>query len=252
LCEISNELASEATMEATTLNNTSAAVERKQRFTGKVVKTTLAGAVVDIGLDKPGVVHISQLRREPVRRVDEVVQPGQQVEVWVRRLKPEAGYYDLTMIEPLALEWREIKKGDTVSGKVVKLEPFGAFIEIGAERPGLAHISELSHDYIRRPEDAVKIGDEVQARVLEVNRRKRQIKLSLKALHEEPKAVIEEQEEERAPAMTAFEIAYRRATQQEDDAAPVVTAPQERLPGKKKASPAQEEILSRSLQNRPR
>src|SRR5690554_265290 len=105
-------------------------IERKQHFTGTVTKLTLAGAVVDIGLDKPGVVHISQLRSELVKRVEEAVQVGQQVDVWIRRLKPEANYYDLTMIEPLALEWREITPGQVVSGKVVKIEKFGVFIEI--------------------------------------------------------------------------------------------------------------------------
>ncbi|MBI3160402.1 MAG: S1 RNA-binding domain-containing protein [Chloroflexi bacterium] len=252
MCEISNEVVSEAIMEATINNTPEPTIQRKQRFTGKVVKATLAGAVVDIGLDKPGVVHISQLRSEPVKRVEDAIQIGQEVDVWVRRVKPEANYYDLTMIEPLALEWREIKKGDTVTGKVVKLETFGAFIEIGAERPGLAHISELSHDYIRRPEDAVKIGDEVQAMVLEVNRRKRQIKLSLKALYAEPKAIMEEQEaEERVPAKTAFEIAYRRALEEGEDDIPAA-GEAEATPVRKKTAAEREEILSRSLQNRPR
>lgn len=222
-------------------------IERKQRFSGKVIKVTLAGAVVDIGKDKPGVVHISQLRAEPVKRVDEVVQPGQQVDVWIRRAKPEANYYDLTMIEPLALEWREIKKGMVVTGKVVKFEKFGVFIDIGAERPGLAHVSELSHDYIRNAEEVVKLGEEVQAMVLDFNRRKRQIKLSLKALHEEPKAILEEQEETREPAKTSFELAYMRAmasAEGREETLPALTKQQ------KKVSDEQEEILARALENR--
>ena len=68
----------------------------------------------------------------------------------------------------------------TVKGKVVRLETFGVFVEIGAERPGLIHISELSHAYVRTPGEVVREGDEVEAKVLEVNRRK-QIKLSIKA-----------------------------------------------------------------------
>ena len=77
------------------------------------------------------------------------------------------------MKEPLALEWREIKPGMTVKGQVVRLETFGAFVEIGAERPGLIHISELSHSYVRTPGEVVREGDEVEAKVLEVNRRKK-------------------------------------------------------------------------------
>lgn len=225
---------------------------RKQHYTGKVVKTTLAGAVVDIGLDKPGVVHISQLRAEPVKRVDEAVSVGQQVDVWVRRIKPEANYYDLTMIEPLAIEWRDLKAGMTVTGKVVKLEKFGAFIEIGAERPGLAHISELTHDYIRNTEDAVKIGDEVQAMVLEVNRRKRQIKLSLKALHAAPKAILEEVEAERKPARTAFEIAYLRATGDDADLELETAGTGGTSRPRKKSATNREDIYNRTLENRPK
>ena len=90
------------------------------------------------------------------------------------------------MIKPLDLEWRDIKKGMTVKGQVVRLEKFGAFVEIGAERPGLIHISEMAHGYVRQPSDVVKEGDEVEAQVIDVNRKKKQIKLSLKALQPEP------------------------------------------------------------------
>jgi predicted RNA-binding protein with RPS1 domain len=90
------------------------------------------------------------------------------------------------MIKPLDLEWRDIKKGMNVKGQVVRLEKFGAFIEIGAERPGLIHISEMAHGYVRQPSDVVKEGDEVEAQVIDVNRKKKQIKLSLKALQPEP------------------------------------------------------------------
>ena len=191
-------------------------VKRKMKLTGKVLKTTLAGAIVDVGLDKPGIIHIAHLSSDPVKRVEDVVQEGQEVTVWVRRIHQNAKHYDLTMIEPLPLEWREIKKGMVVKGSVVRLEKFGAFIEVGAERPGLAHISELTHDYVRAPEDAVKVGDEVEAKVIDFNRRKKQIKLSLKAMQEPPAPEIEEIEEEQEPALTAMEMAYRKAMADQD------------------------------------
>ncbi len=170
------------------VDDRSSEIKPKMHFTGAVVKTVLAGAFVDLGLDKPGYIHISQLVNpstdQPIKRVEDVLQVGQNVEVWVRKVKDD--HYDLTMIKPLDLEWREIKAGMVVKGTVVRLEKFGAFVEIGAERPGLIHISEMAHGYVRTPSEVVKEGDEVEAQVLEVNRRKKQIKLSLKALQEIP------------------------------------------------------------------
>ena len=83
-------------------------IQRKMKFTGTVVKTTLAGAVVDIGIGIPGVVHISQIREEPVNRVEDVLHVGDTVDVWVRRIFPKKDRIELTMIKPLDLEWREI------------------------------------------------------------------------------------------------------------------------------------------------
>lgn len=161
-------------------------IKRKMHFTGSVIKTTLAGAIVDIGLDTPGVIHISQLQKEPVNRVEDVVKVGQEVEVWVRRVDTAKRRIELTMIKPLDLEWKDISKGLVVKGKVTRLEKFGIFVEIGAERPGLVHISELTHGYVRTPEEFVQEGDDVEVMVLLADRRKKQIKLSMKALEEKP------------------------------------------------------------------
>lgn len=167
-------------------------VKPKLHYVGKVVKISLAGAVIDIGTGTPAVIHISQLvsaSGEPIKRVEDVLQVGSEVEVWIKKVKED--HVELTMVKPLDLEWRDIKKGMTVKGKVVRLEKFGAFVEIGAERPGLVHISEMAHGYVRQPGDVVKENDEVEAQVLDVNRRKKQIKLSLKALIPEPVKVEE-------------------------------------------------------------
>ncbi len=167
-------------------------IKRKQHFSGKVVKTTLAGALIDIGLETPGVVHISQLQTDPVNRVEDIVQPGQTVDVWVQRVVPKKNRIELTMIKPLELEWREIEADMVIKGKVTRLEKFGAFVDIGAERPGLVHISEMTHDYIKDPSEVVKVGDEIEVKVLSVNRQKRQIKLSMRALEEPPVKEIKE------------------------------------------------------------
>ena len=97
-------------------------VKRKMQFTGTVVKTSLAGAVVDIGLEMPGVVHISQLQKDPVNRVEDVVQVGQKVDVWVKRIEPKRDRLELTMIEPLPFEWREIERGMGIKGTITRIE----------------------------------------------------------------------------------------------------------------------------------
>lgn len=168
--------------------NETSDVKPKMHYMGTVVKTGLAGAIIDIGTGRPAVIHISQIVPEspeqPIKRVEDVLKVGQQVDVWVKRAKDDR--VELTMIKPLDMEWRDIKKGMTVKGTVVRLEKFGAFIEIGAERPGLIHISEMAHGYVRQPTDVVNEGDEVEAQVIDVNRKKKQIKLSIKALQPEP------------------------------------------------------------------
>ena len=169
-----------------------AALEPKTKLSGKVLKTTLAGALIDLGQNLPGVIHISQLSTDSINKVEDVVQVGQMVEVWVRRVKKDR--IELTMIQPLALEWKEIQPEMIVRGKVVRLETYGAFVDIGAERPGLIHVSELARGYVKTANDVVKEGDEIEAKVLDVDRRKRQIRLSIKALQPE---IVEDVKPER-------------------------------------------------------
>ena len=172
-------------------------IRPKMQLSGTVTKIRLAGAVVDVGLSKPGVLHISQIispDNQPIKRVEDVLKEGQQIDVWVKKVvrKDDEERYELTMIHPLDLEWRDIKVGNSIKGKVVRLEKFGAFVEIGAERPGLIHISEMAHGYVKQPSDVVKEGDEVEVQIIDVNRRKKQIKLSMKALQPEPEPEVKE------------------------------------------------------------
>lgn len=225
-------------------------LKKKDTVSGRVIKTTLAGAVVDIGQTKPAVIPISQLRKEPVRKVEDVVKEGDQIEAWVRRIDTEHDRVELTLIKPLMLEWRDLKKDMVLKGKVSKLEKFGAFIEVGAERPGLVHVSEMSHDYVRSPEDAVKVGEEIEVKVLDVDRRKKQIKLSIKALTPEPAAEVVEPVEPEAepekPAPTAMEVALRKAMDSEGTSKPT----REKTEKAKKNSPELDDILARTLETR--
>ncbi len=189
-------------------------LERKMHFKGRVIKVTTAGAIVDIGLDRPGVVHISQLRREPVRRVEDVVQEGQEVDVWVRRVTPK-GIIELTMIEPYRWEWWELKPGLVVKGKVIQVLDSGIEVDIGAPAPAFVPIAEMSHAYIRHPSELVKVGDEIEAQVMEVNRRRRRIRLSMRALEPKPEQVTQDDgQEEEARVPSPMEMALLQAIEE--------------------------------------
>jgi ribosomal protein S1 len=257
----------EQTMTAPELAPT-VALEPKTKLNGKILKTTLAGALVDVGQNIPGVIHISQLSKDSVNKVEDVVKEGQTVEVWVRRVKKDR--IELTMIQPLAFDWKELEPEMVVKGKVVRLETYGAFVDIGAERPGMIHVSELAHGYVKTPGEVVKEGDEVEAKVLNVDRKKKQIKLSMKALEpevEEFKPVRQAKKEERKgsgkrtpkkemtdatvqdqpkdPELTGMQIAWQEALNKanEDRSFKV-----KRI--KSGLSPEQEEILNRTLEKR--
>jgi ribosomal protein S1 len=241
-------------------------LEPKTKLSGKILKTTLAGALVDVGQSIPGVIHISQLSKDPVNKVEDVIQEGQTVDVWVRRVKNDR--IELTMIEPLGLEWKEIEPDMVVKGKVVRLEPYGAFVDIGAERPGMIHVSELAHGYVKTPNEIVKEGDEVEAKVLDVNRKKKQIKLSMKALEPEieefkpakkenkrekgnkrgPKKEAMEapvEQEEKEPEMTAMQIAWQEALHKANADKSYKVKRQ-----KANVSQEQEELLERTMKKR--
>ena len=188
-------------------------LEPKMKVAGKVLKTSLAGAIVDVGVGVPGVIHISKISKTSVSRVTDVLKEGQEVEVWIQRSDPEKKKIELTMLEPLGMDWREIKPDMELVGVVTRIEKYGVFVDIQAERPGLVHISEMAHGYVRTPTDIVQKGDQVNVKVLKVNRRKKQIKLSMKALEEPPvdEYVIEDDDEKREETPTAFEAAIRKA-----------------------------------------
>jgi small subunit ribosomal protein S1 len=210
---------------------------------GTVTRIELSGAFVDVGVGTEGRVHLSRLKRGRVNRVEEVVQVGQQVETWVERVDPTVGRLDLTMIRPLAYDWKALKPGVHARGKVVSIERYGAFVDIGAERTGLVHVSEMGSDYVSRPEDVVKVGDEVEVVVLEADSKKRQIRLSMKAAET---AEIEEESADEAPAATEMELALRRAMEAQS-AAP---EPTRGTTSEDRARRQQNELLARTLRTR--
>jgi len=247
------------------------ALERKMHLKGKVLKASTAGAILDIGVEQPALLPVSQIitpNNQPLKRVADILKEGQEVDVWVRNVRKDQ--IEVTMKKPLALEWREIEKGQVVKGKVVEIENYAVYVDIGAEKPGFMHISELTHGYVKSAKDIVNIGDEVEVKIIDFNRRKRQIKLSMRALEPEPesiegvtitparkprkskKAKTEENKKKENEALgvvepTTMELALRAAMEKSD-----VTTPAEPVKTKKNKgiSEEQEEILKRTLSKR--
>jgi len=211
-----------------------------QKLTGKVVKIELFGAFVNVGAELPGLLHISRLRKGHVNRVEDVLQQGQDLEAWVHKVDPVTRRLELTLIRPIEVKWGQIKPGNRYDGKVVRLEKFGAFVDFGAERPGLVHVSEMRDDYVPDPQAIVSVGDQVSVTVLEVDRKKKQIRLTMK---EEQQEYMAEEVEEKIP--TAMEVALRQALEQ-TDGQPAREAHTQARDGKPSRDEL-ENILSRTL-----
>ncbi len=220
-------------------------IEPKMKLRGIVKQIQLAGAIIDVGVEEcDALLHISQIRRRRVKNVGDALENGQKVTVWVRNVDRENLRLDVTMIKPPTLDWDDIQTGDIYSGKVVRIEKFGVFVDIGAERPGLVHISELAHGYVNTPDEVVEKGQMVEVKVIGVNRQKSQIDLSMKAVTPEPKAETTESEE---ALPTAMAIALQRALAESKEEAENLSPPGGRGQSRR-IREEQEDILKRTLE----
>lgn len=190
--------------------------------TGKVKRTSEFGAFVDIGVGRDGLLHISEMSRGRVHKVTDVVKEGDEIKVWIKQLDREKNRISLTMIPPGTKTIRELNEGDLVTGVVQRLTNYGAFVDIGLERDAMLHVKEMADGYVAKPEDVVKVNDEIEARVIGIDRRRGRIDLSLKGLRppaEEAEAPalpdilttdsISDEEDEDMP--TLMEMAFRQA-----------------------------------------
>jgi small subunit ribosomal protein S1 len=153
--------------------------------TGNVSGLTSYGAFVDIG-GADGLIHISELSWDRVSRVTDVLQLGEQVEVKVIKLDPDQNRISLSLRQLLQDPWdrflQSVPVGSIVTGTVTKTKKYGAFLQVMPGIEGLLHISELSWDHVDKTEDVLKVGEEVQVKVIGVDTARRRVSLSLKQL----------------------------------------------------------------------
>jgi transcriptional accessory protein Tex/SPT6 len=182
-------------------------LQPKMHLNGTVTRTELYGAFVDLGLERDGLIHISRLAPHRVKKVTDEVNVGDSVNVWVHNVDPDRGRIALTMVEPPEVDWSDLDVNRVFEGKVVRIERYGAFIDIGAERPGLLHVREMGA-YVRNPEEIVRIGDTLDVKVTSLDRRKKQIDLTM---YVEAEEMPPEEEDEEDAGLSAMEIAFLQA-----------------------------------------
>ena len=152
---------------------------------GAVSGLTSYGAFVDIG-GADGLIHISELSWDRVSRVTDVLEVGQRVEVKVIKLDADQNRISLSLRQLQQDPWERfmnaVPVGSIVDGTVTKTKKYGAFLQVMSGIEGLLHISELSWDHVDRTEDVIKVGEEVQVKVIGIDTARRRVSLSLKQL----------------------------------------------------------------------
>lgn len=157
---------------------------------GVVTGITSFGAFVDIG-GIEGLLHIGELEWSHTNKVSDVVRIGQEIEVKVMKFDPESEKISLSRKILMPHPWDGVEErftvGSTVEGKVISITDFGAFVEIAPHVEGLLHSSEISWDsFSKKPQELLKSGKVIKVQILNVNREREKISLSLKRTQESP------------------------------------------------------------------
>lgn len=158
-------------------------IQEGQKVKGEVKRLTDFGAFVDIG-GVDGLIHVSELSWNRIKHPSEVVKPGQTVEAVVLKVDAEKKKISLGLKQLTAEPWTLVPTkyaiGDIVNVKVARFADFGAFVEIEPGIDGLVHISQISDKRIAKPADALKIGETVKAKIVDIKLEEKKISLSIK------------------------------------------------------------------------
>ena len=160
-------------------------IEVGKQYHGTVKSLTSYGAFVDIG-GVDGMVHVSELSWNRIKNPSEVVKVGDEIDVYVIALDPEKRKislgYKTEATNPWTLFNNQFQVGDVAKVKIVKLMTFGAFAEIIPGVDGLIHISQIADRRIGKPEDVLSEGQEVDAKIIDIDQEHKRISLSIRAL----------------------------------------------------------------------
>ena len=164
-----------------------------EKRNGVVKKIVKFGAFVDVG-GVEGLIHLSDLSWERVNRAEDIVKEGDKVEVFIGNVDKEKERLSLILKdvakEPWTIHGGNIKEGDIIEGKIVRLTTFGAFVELFEGIEGLVHISEITDERIAKPSDVLETNQKVKVKVLNFNREDKKIALSIKDVLESNKEYL--------------------------------------------------------------
>lgn len=162
-------------------------LEKDMVVEGEVRRLTDFGAFVDVqGVD--GLLHVSELSWGRVNKPGDVLKIGDKIQVYILDVNREKKKLSLSLKKLMEDPWNNVDikypVGNVVLGKVVRFANFGAFVELEPGVDALVHISQISHKRIDKPSDALEIGQEIKAKILEVNKESEKIALSIKEVDE--------------------------------------------------------------------
>ena len=190
------------------------------RVKGKVRNLTAYGAFVELEEGIDGMIHVSDLSwTRKINHPSEMLKKGDDIEAEVLEIDKANQRISLSLKHLSDDPWKSIedryKIGDLVTGKVSKVASFGAFIQLADEIDGLVHISQISNDRVEKVKEVLKIGQEVSARVIKVDKTERRIGLSIKAADYTPEQLEREKENFDAikpgEELSSMEAAFDRA-----------------------------------------
>ncbi|MCI2109977.1 MAG: bifunctional 4-hydroxy-3-methylbut-2-enyl diphosphate reductase/30S ribosomal protein S1 [Acidaminococcaceae bacterium] len=153
------------------------------------------GMFVEIAPYVQGLVHVSELSWDKGAKPADLYKPGDEVDVYIKGLDPEKGRISLSIKELLEDPWqtavKELKEGQVLTGKVIRFLPFGAIVKIKDNVEGMVHISEIANERIDKPEDVLKLDQEVTVKILHIDTAEKKIGLSIsKAKEDAAKAEV--------------------------------------------------------------
>ena len=172
---------------------------------GKVTRLTNFGAFVDLGAGVEGLLHVSEIAWERVNNPADRLTVGEILKIQIIKIDPEAGRISLTLKQLHPHPWigvaERFPEGTVTTGKVVRIQPFGAFVRLADGIDGLVHISQLADRRVNKPEEVVSLGQEVKVKVLKVDQEAKRISLSMQeaaegAEREQVRAFLKDQAQE--------------------------------------------------------